>query len=692
MKDTRHTEQSLRRRAVMLHAFVAAVFVAGAASAACVALATTDRALLGPSTSTALVLVGLLIMGEVRTLKWLKLHDGGEVTTSWAFAFSLLILPAPVLAVAAIALASTTGDVVHRKRLSRIVFNAGQTALSLSAAAAVLLIFGQLDTIGSGSDLSVLWFVAIAAAGSTTFLVNGLATCIVLALHEGTRISTMLRRGLLLNFKSDGALIALAPIFVVVANRSILLLPLVVAVALFVHVNMRAALASEHEANHDVLTELLNRRAFTARLDSEFADSNRVERCGLVLIDLDDFKEINDRLGHHLGDVVLTEVADRLRDLQEPGQVIARLGGDEFAVLCTKVDRVSELMAWAERLRASLSQPLVQCGFPVASSASVGVAVWPDHGHDHDSLLQAADLAMYAAKKTGNAVQMYKESGVGGATGRIDLLSELERGIARNELELWYQPQIDAVTGEPVAFEALLRWRHPRLGVVMPNDFVPLAEHTELIVPLTEYVLDRALIEAGVWQQRHPLVRVAVNVSARNLQDRAFPKAIAAALSRRDFAGSLLELEITENAVMSNPQKVAAVLEVIEQLGVKLSIDDFGTGYSSLASLRDLPVESVKIDRSFVMDLVDHDGDHTIVSAIVDLAHSLGLTTVAEGVESVDAQNRLTQMGCDLLQGYLVAKPMPLREALVWLDRATPNLMRTSIDVAFRSLDKVVRP
>ncbi len=619
--------------------------------------------------ATMIVLLVLLFMGEIRTLKWLSLNDGGEVTASWAFALALLILPAPLAAIIGMAMASVLGDLAHHKSPLRLLFNAAQTSLSLSLAALVLIASGELGTIASDRPLSPLWFAAVALAGIVMFVVNGMLTCVVMALHAKSSVVEMMRRGLFMNLASDGSLVALAPVFVVVASRSVLLLPLVVVVALFVHRNTRAALASEHAANHDVLTELWNRRAFTARFAEALGNRDLTDRCGLVLIDLDDFKDINDRLGHHVGDAVLTEVGARLRALHRPGQVIARLGGDEFAILDTQAVDEDGLLGWAEAVRASLERPFMSAGFPVVSAASIGVAMWPDHGRDDAEIFQAADLAMYGAKRTGNAVQMYKDATVGGATGRLDLLTELERAMERSELEMWFQPQIDLATGKPIAMEALVRWHHPRHGMVMPVDFVPLAEHTELIVALTEYALDHSIAAAQRWQRTHPAVRVAVNASARNLHDLGFPKTVARVLERYRYPGSLLELEITENTVLSHPEKLSAVLAAMEPMGVRLCIDDFGTGYSSLTSLRDLPVGTVKIDRSFVRDMTIKAGDEAIVRGIIDLAHNLGLVTVAEGVDSAAASQRLMDLGCDIIQGYLIARPMPLAEAIVWLDR-----------------------
>lgn len=660
---------SVLRRTSKLGVFIGFVSIVSVVMGIVVATTAPGPVVDGSHFATMVVLLALLFSGEIRTLKWLSLNDGGEVTASWAFALAVLILPSPIVAVIGMAIASALGDLAHRKSPLRLLFNAAQTSLSLSLAALVMIASGQLGTIGSDRPLSALWFVSVASAGVVMFLANGVLTCVVMALHTQSSVVEMLRHGVFLNLASDGSLVALAPVFVVVADRSVLLLPLVVAVALFVHRNTRNALASEHAANHDVLTELWNRRAFSVKLAETLERRSPTEPCGLVLIDLDDFKDINDRLGHHVGDSVLTEVGARLRALHRPGQVIARLGGDEFAIFDTRTIDASSLLEWAEDLRASLERPFVGAGFPVASAASIGVAMWPAHGRDDASIFQAADLAMYAAKQTGNAVHVYKDASVGGSTGRLDLLTELETAIERSELEMWFQPQIDLSTGMPVAMEALVRWHHPRHGLVMPLDFVPLAEHTELIVALTEYVLDRSISAAQLWQRTHPEIRVAVNASARNLHDLGFPKTVAMVLARHHYPGALLELEITENTVLSHPEKTSVVLARMEPLGVRLTIDDFGTGYSSLTSLRDLPVGTVKIDRSFVRDMAVDAGDEAIVKGIIDLAHNLGLVTIAEGVDSAAASQRLTDLGCDIIQGYLIARPMPLAEAVSWLDR-----------------------
>ena len=282
-------------------------------------------------------------------------------------------------------------------------------------------------------------------------------------------------------------------------------------------------------------------------------------------------------------------------------------------------------------------------------------------------LFRAADLAMYGAKKVRNTVTLCHESAVG--TGRMALLADLETAIANRELTLWYQPQVDLDSGDVVAFEALARWHHPRLGLVLPDEFMPLAEHTELMGAVTELVLDLAVHDALQWRDRYPNIRVAVNTSARNLHDLQFAAVVERTLVAHRAPPGMLELEITENTVISQPDRTRTVLDALERIGVRLSIDDFGTGYSSLANLRSLPLHAVKIDRSFVSAIAHDSDDRMIVKSIIDLAHNLGLQTVAEGVETSRSVEMLTAYGCDVVQGYLIGMPMPIAETLLWLER-----------------------
>ena len=650
-----------------LKLYVAAVTCGAGAVIAATFLHADWAVFSGAKPAAVAIFAVLLVVGEARPLKWLRLNDGGELTASWSFALAILLLDAPAAAVLMMAVASVVGDSIHRKPLMRTVFNASQITLALAVAVTLLDLFGEDDRLSSGAPLDLRWFVVAFMAATALFVVNATLTCIALALHEGTSINRMLRRGLHLNISTDGALVALSPVFAVVAQRSLLLLPLIVATAGFVYRSTRSALDNEHEANHDELTTLLNRRAFMARLADELSRREPSRCCALVLIDLDGFKQINDRLGHSVGDSVLRELGIRLGGRQRQGEIAARIGGDEFALLMTNVASPEAASTRAEQLLAVIREPLASVGFPLAIAASVGVSAWPDDGADAATLIQAADLAMYAAKRSGNSVQVSRSAGGPSEVGRLTLLAELQAGLARDELTLWYQPQLDLVTGRIIGVEALIRWNHPKLGIVTPDHFMALAEHTDLMGPLTEFVVRTAARDLARWLHVDPELQVAVNVSAQNLHDLDFPKFVARTLAETDLPPRALEIEITENAVLAHPDRARAVLQTLSQAGVRITIDDFGTGFSSLANLRQLPVQEIKIDRSFVRDMALDADDHTVVRAVVDLAHRLGLTTVAEGVETQECLDQLREIGCDAAQGFLIARPMPAGEVERWL-------------------------
>ena len=625
----------------------------------------------GPGRPTWFVVFALLLTaGEVRPIKWLRLDDGGEVTMSWAFAFCLILLGSITGALVAIAIASAIGDLTRRKPVRRVLFNAAQLSLSLGVASAILALAGHRTTLVLGGPLDAGWFATLTAAAVASFMLNGALTCTALALHEGTSVVAMLRRGLLPNLSTDGALLALAPCFLVIAQRSVLLLPLVLVTATFVYRSSRAALASEHAATHDVLTELLNRRAFTDRVDAWLEESvGRTPRGAVALIDLNGFKQINDRLGHQVGDQVLQEIGRRLTAERQAGQIVARLGGDEFALLLTTISTREEALAKGREIHAQLLRPFDNGGFPVALGGSVGIAMIPEHDELRETILHQADLAMYKAKRTGSGVELYAESSEARERGRMGLLSDLGGAIARDELLLHFQPQFDLTSGELFGVEALLRWEHPRLGMVGPGEFMPLAEHTELMGPITEYVLRRALSTYSAWQELGIDLRFAINASAQNLSDMRFPDSVAAILADTGVPARALEIEITENTVMADPERTRAVLFQLQAQGIRLALDDFGTGYSSLTNLRDLPIDAIKIDRSFVRDLATDAGDRRIVSSLIDLAHGLDLEVTAEGVEDADALDVLESFGCDSAQGYLLGKPMSAVDLLALVRR-----------------------
>src|SRR5664280_1357258 len=366
-------------------------------------------------------------------------------------------------------------------------------------------------------------------------------------------------------------------------------------------------------------------------------------RAALLLIDLDRFKEINDTFGHHCGDLLLTQVGPRLTAALREVDTVARLGGDEFAVLLPDITDVSAAIGVADKLRAALESPFHIEGFDVEGfdvegldldvEASVGVVLSGEHGADATTLQQRADIAMYVAKSQNLGVFAYDPAVDGHSPAKLALLGDLRRALDRNELVLHYQPKVSISTGDVIGAEALVRWQHPDRGLVPPDDFIPLAEHTGLIGPLTRYVLDSALGQIRAWADAGRPLTVAVNLSARNLLDERLPAMVAELLTVHGVPAALLELEVTESALMTEQGRAQRLLEKLARLGVAISVDDFGAGYTSLGQLKDLPVRELKVDRSFVTTMTQDRSNALIVHSVVDLGHNLGLTIVAEGVE-----------------------------------------------------------
>jgi diguanylate cyclase (GGDEF)-like protein len=432
---------------------------------------------------------------------------------------------------------------------------------------------------------------------------------------------------------------------------------------------IRQAEASRHQALHDPLTGLPNRELFADRVGQAIRSADReLHSAALLLLDLDRFKDVNDTLGHHHGDLLLGEVAARLTGTLRQVDTVARLGGDEFAVLLPDAGAEGAASV-ADKLRTALHQPLVLDGVGIDLDASIGIAVYPDHGGDAAELLQHADVAMYAAKEAHAGFVVYDPALDQHSPRRLALLGGLRRALERDELVLHYQPKADVDTGRVLGVEALVRWQHPDHGLLGPGEFIPLAERTGLIHPLTRWVLDAALCQAAEWHRAGHRVSVAVNVSTRSLLDQGFPDQVAEQLSAWQVPASCLVLEITESAVMADPALALDVLGRLHELGVGLAVDDFGTGYSSMAYLKALPVDELKVDRSFVGHMVSSPSDAVIVRSTIDLGHNLGLRVVAEGVETRATWETLKRLGCDTAQGYLLGKPMPAAELEPWLER-----------------------
>ncbi len=429
----------------------------------------------------------------------------------------------------------------------------------------------------------------------------------------------------------------------------------------------QAEAALEHQALHDALTDLPNRVLLHDRLQHAIRAAQRDRTAvALLIMDLDRFKEVNDTFGHHTGDQLLEQLGERLGSVLRGSDTIARLGGDEFAVLLPTAT-LADAHQIAARLLELLEEPFSLGGLQLEIDASIGIALSPEHGTDADTLLRRADVAMYIAKRNGSGHALYNAEQDQHSPMRLALVGELRRAIDQNELSLYFQPKVSLKHGKVLCAEALVRWEHPRHGMLGPDEFVPVAEQTGLIRPLARSVLEAAVRQCNRWRQEGLDLAVAVNLSMRNLHDAEIVDTIRQLLSRWGIPPARLVIEITESSLMADAARAMEVLSRLQEMGVGISIDDFGTGYSSLAYLKRLPVDELKIDKSFVANMARDENDAAIVRSTIGLAHDLGLTVVAEGIEDQATWDLLVELGCDVGQGYYVSRPMPAATLGVWL-------------------------
>jgi diguanylate cyclase (GGDEF)-like protein/PAS domain S-box-containing protein len=429
----------------------------------------------------------------------------------------------------------------------------------------------------------------------------------------------------------------------------------------------RAEEMIKHMAYYDTLTDLPNRTLLHDRLQQAILDGEGEKKpMALLLMDLNRFKEVNETLGHHHGDFLLQQVGPRLRGVLPESSIIARLGGDEFAILLpgTGMDKAMET---ARRILKALEEPFVLGVLTIDMGASIGIALWPDHGEDAYTLLQRADIAMYMAKQSHNGCAVYATEHDQTSPRRLALMGELRHAIDDNQLFPLFQPKISLQTKRAMGVETLVRWQHPNFGVIPPDQFIPLAEQTGLIKALTIWVLTAALRQCRHWLEAGLEFPVAVNLSVRNLLDPQLPSQVGEILKACGVAPRFLELEITESTIMADPAHAMEVLTELRKMGIGLSIDDFGTGYSSLGYLKKLAVDEIKIDKSFVKEMAHNEDDTAIVRSTIDLAHNLGLRVVAEGVEDQETLNRLIALGCDAAQGYYISRPVVGPELTRWM-------------------------
>ena len=439
-----------------------------------------------------------------------------------------------------------------------------------------------------------------------------------------------------------------------------------VAVSRDITESKRQTAALQYQALHDSLTELPNRTLLSDRIRQGILLSQRDHHgMALLIMDLDRFKDINDTLGHQYGDQVLQQVSVRMRGLLRESDTIARLGGDEFAILLPNTGLI-QAKAIADKLLLAIEEPLYIGEQTLHVGGSIGITLYPQHGEDEVTLLQRADVAMYVAKREHMGSAVYDPSVDQHSLRNLALLGDLRSAIETNQLLLRYQPKVNLKTGKVHGVESLVRWLHPEHGMMQPDEFVPLAEQTGMIVPLSLWVLREGLQSFHLYQSEDLNLDVAINLSVRNLHDPQFPDKVAGLIEENGADPGRLRFEITETAIMADPGRALEVLNRLSEMGVKLSIDDFGTGYSSLAHLKQMPVDELKIDKSFVMGMLDDENDEMIVRSIIDLAHNIGITVVAEGVESQAVYDKLKAMGCDSAQGYFMCSPINADELLAW--------------------------
>jgi len=636
-------------------------------------------------------LAALVVFGELRPVITSRSYGEG-ITPSIAFTFAIMFLWGPAPAILIQALASLVADVAARKSWWRVAVNPAQYAVSFSLAWSAMAALGYhaapdaLHVVGAG-DLR-----AMALAWVVYFVANNCIVSGILAAYAAEPFKRLFFEDFSYLLVSNFSVLVISPLVAVAVQTSLWWLPLLLPPLLAIYRTSAISLEKEHQANHDALTGLPNRKFLLDTLErrlaeaSEAADGSPDGRVGLFMLDLDRFKEVNDTLGHEMGDRLLKHVADRIASALRPGDLVARLGGDEFAIVLASVADAGTATDVARRIQGALTEPFQFSGVLLELEASVGIALYPEHGSTVQQLQRSADVAMYLAKDDRSGIEVYSADKDQNSTTRLGLLGSLRQGIEGGQLELHYQPKVSLGSGAVVGVEALVRWRHPTRGLVFPDDFIPLAEHSGLMHKLTAHVVDAALEQAAQWWSVGLEIPVAVNVSARDLHGPLLAETVDRGLERYGLPAHALRLELTERVLMAEPARVAGSLAALERLAIRLSLDDFGTGYSSLVLLQRLPVSEIKVDRSFVQRLLSSPDDAKIVRSIVDLAHALGIEAVAEGVETEEIWDLLSDIGCDSAQGWYVSRPLPAERATAWLLRhpsrgAALRMLRGGADV-----------
>ncbi len=650
-----------------------------------IALATlAGRTEIGPSLTGRLGLIvwsfcAVLIVGEMWPIPVARGQEAGdEITVSSTFGFGLLLIAPVIIAVAAQVVALIIDAFVRKRPVDRTLFNMAQYAIAFICARWVYaVVAGQPFTPPTAVPLPSLLPALVAAA--TFLLINNSLVGVAVAIHVQQRLGRVLIDDVRWQITTSAPLLGLGPLavhamFWTPFSIVLLLMPIVA-----LHHSGNMAQRREQEALRDALTGLANRAMLKTATEDALAKSVGVN--AMLLLDLDHFKDINDTLGHSVGDEMLIAVADRLRAEAGGNDLVARLGGDEFVVLARSLPDSAAAVELAERVCAAVREPVVLNGVTLTVGCSVGIAYGPEHADSVADLLRCADIALYEAKVTRGNAAVYRKEDDRHSAAQLGLQGDLRLALENPiDEQIWvaFQPQLELDTGRITSVECLVRWAHPQLGDISPDAFIPIAESTSMIDLVLDRVLDVSLRQLAEWDVTGLQLNACVNLSARQLSNMMLPQIVGNHLDRHAIAPHRLVLEVTESRLMSDPRHSARIVRELHALGVQISIDDFGTGYSSLAYLQRLAVDELKIDRSFTRQLTES-GNATIVRSTIELGHNLGLRVVAEGVEDAASAEQLTRLGCDLLQGYLIGRPVPAPElpALieVWTDHRHLDLV-----------------
>jgi diguanylate cyclase (GGDEF)-like protein len=658
------------RRPTPFEVYVAVVLVSGAAA---LAVAVVGRVpLVWRSVDDIFVVIGLLLIASESRSVMLPRRGGlhEQVSLSGAFACALLLHYDWSLVVAVHALGSLLDDQRSGLPWWKAGFNVGQYTLSLGGAAWVLHAVGSSPT----GEAHVSPSVPVALLGCAVFfLLNTSLPGIAIALQEGGRVLRTLRQDLPVQWSINGIVVAMAPLVVAVANDSLWLVGLLVFPVVAVHRGAISALERDHMTLHDPLTGLPNQLAFREQLVEQLEQARHTDRHVAVLVLAPDhIDDVTNTLGPSAADDLITQVADRLRSSVPADAVLARLQGGGFGVAVPDLASPWEADAVAETLLQQFSAPYAFAESAFALRASVGLTVAPLHGTDPEQLMRHAEVARDLALRARSGLEVYSDDRNSFTDRRLAVLRGLGPALRRREMQVHFQPQVDIQTRALTGYEALLRWEHPTLGPVPPDEFVALAEHAGMMSEITDFVLDESLRQLADWRRQGSSATVSVNVSASVLQDPDLPGRVARRLALWGVPSSALVVELTETAVMSHPQRCQQVMRELRALQVGLSLDDYGTGYASLAYLTTLPVDELKIDKSFVLGMRDRQVDRVVVRSTLELAHQLGLRVVAEGVEDEESAALLREYGCRTGQGWLYGRPVPPHEVVLDLTTAAP--------------------